>query len=700
MVRSLYSGISGLRNEQTAMDVIGNNIANVNTTGFKAGRVTFEESMSQLIRGSSRAPGAAGGTNPLQIGLGMNVASVDTILSQGNLQATGQVTDLAIEGRGYFVYSNGEGNYYSRNGALQFDSTGRLVSPTNGFVLQGRMAASDGTYPPGTRIGDIRIPFGEKAPANETTEVVYSSNLDSDSQALGTIAHTNRFLASVNSPATTLATDLVDGNGNSLGIRPGDILTISGEDSLGNVTSARVAVTETTSYSDIIAEINNVVSNISPGNSAAANADGGVTITAGNTLNNLMVSSNRPGSRSYVANTFTWGPSLAAGDVVASGSVRRPAIATDLLADLYDASGNTLGLQDGDVISVNGSLGGNPVPTHSITYAGATTSMQDVLDAIRTAFNLPQFDGTLQNNPSVSLDAGTAGDDRLPDGSIAIRGQQEAAFSIDGLSISASNNDLTTIAPTRFVSNMVATTVQLARDVGQHSTSITVYDRSGDSHVLTTTFTHSGQPGEWLWEITMGGGEMIVGGNTGRITFGQDGSPSSFTFNDGSNEFQFDPMNGSNLVSIRPDVGTPGAFEGITQFRSPSTTAARDQDGYPMGKLQEISFNEFGEIQGLYSNGVTKSIAEIYLAEFNNPAGLHKKGDSMFAESNNSGEAVLLQPGVGMASKIKPGALEMSNVDLATEFTNMITTQRGYQASARVITTSDSMLQELVQLVR
>jgi flagellar hook protein FlgE len=171
-------------------------------------------------------------------------------------------------------------------------------------------------------------------------------------------------------------------------------------------------------------------------------------------------------------------------------------------------------------------------------------------------------------------------------------------------------------------------------------------------------------------------------------------------FQDGSTRFRFDPMNGSNEVDVSLNVGSPGSFTGITQFRSPSTTAAREQDGYPMGKLQQISIDEFGEITGQYTNGVNKSIARIMLAEFNNPAGLLKADDSMFAVSNNSGMGVMLQAGIGTPTKVKPGALEMSNVDLATEFTNMITTERGYQANARVITTSDTMLQELVQLVR
>jgi flagellar hook protein FlgE len=119
-----------------------------------------------------------------------------------------------------------------------------------------------------------------------------------------------------------------------------------------------------------------------------------------------------------------------------------------------------------------------------------------------------------------------------------------------------------------------------------------------------------------------------------------------------------------------------------------------------MGKLQEISIDEFGDVKGLYTNGVSKSIAQIYVADFNNPAGLLKESDSMLAVSSNSGQAVMQLPGVGTSTKIKPGALEMSNVDLATEFTNMMTTQRAYQANARVITTSDTLLNELVQLVR
>ncbi|MFP4013687.1 MAG: flagellar hook-basal body complex protein [Chitinispirillaceae bacterium] len=702
MVRSLYAGISGLRNHQVSLDVTGNNISNVNTVGFKSGRVTFEESMAQLLQGASRPAGNAGGTNPLQIGLGMAVGSTDTILTQGNLQSTGQITDLALEGRAYFAYSNGEGTYYSRNGGLQLDGTGRLVSPTNGFTLQGMMASPSGEYLPGTPIGDIRIPFGEKAPAKATTEVQFSSNLDSDSEGLGTVTHTNRFIARAEDSNTL--TSLFDENGNSLGIKTGDVLTFS----TAGAPEFRYTVEETTTLADLRDEMQtylrtNVDNFISVDiNDGALDID---TTLSASPINSLQVRSSRPGSNSYVADTFMFPPTIETGETVSSAGIRTPATEDQTLAEIFDAAGQPLGFEDGDMVSVEGTVGGDAVSASSPYSADATdsatiTTVSDLLNLLQVAFDLPATDGTTYNNPSVSINEADTPDDRIPDGSIVLRGQPETAFGINAVSVMASNSNNETPAPTNFNANMSFTEVQSARDTGVHGTSVVVYDESGDAHELTMTFTHSGTPGEWLWELTTSGGEQIIGGNRGRMTFGLDGSPSSFTYDDDSTAFRFEPMNGSDVVSIDLNVGTPGSFQGVTQFRSPSTTAAKDQDGYPMGKLQEISVDENGEITGMYSNGVNKSIARMYVAEFNNPSGLLKSGDSMYAVSNNSGHPSMVRPGSGTSTKIKPGALEMSNVELATEFTNMIATQRGYQANARVITTSDSLLQELVQLIR
>ncbi len=837
MVRSLYSGISGLRTHQVGMDVTANNISNVNTVAFKAGRATFKESMVQMLQGPSRPAGNQGGRNPLQIGLGVAVGSIDTMLRQGNLQTTGQITDIALEGRAYLAFSNGSGTYYSRNGGLQMDDQGRLCSPTNGYRLQGKMAQPDGTFTGKEMIGDIRIPWGEKSPAKATENMTFGCNLNSDSEALGTVTNTNRFLASAGvlnginmydsaeGFSRGKLTDLFDEYGNSLGIKEGDTITFSTGDKGIPVFSFSVEkyplygntgtpptwgpvlddsgnqIQQIPTLQDFIDQLEGYLNAIEPSSSiyttlvdpavsasdkraqlktfidgftngvggpgtgsgpitVELNSQGRLEIRNAGTgpINGLQVTSSRPGSKAYVANTFLFPPTIdyvgalnsdgtpkygtvppvAPGDppmyantttppirIPASASslnAANPAAPTadeyalqaaynDFLGDLFDSVGRPLGFTNGDQVTINGQVGGrnkNLIFTYNdyvdpVSSENVRTTMQELLDYLQNALGLPSNDGTVYKRPSVAMKKSSdLVSDGIPTGSIVLRGQQEVAFALTGLSVIGKQADPNQpSSPTRFNSNMVFTEVQAARNTGVHTTGHIIYDESGAQHQVLMTFTHTGTPGEWLWELSLAGGdEVILGGNKGKLTFALDGSPSSFTFDDGTNQFRFDPRNGASEVNVKMDIGSPGSFLGITQFESETTTAIKGQDGYPMGKLTEITIGEDGEVSGLYSNGISKAIARIYVAEFNNPAGLLKMGDSMFGVSNNSGEAALYQPGVGSTTKVKPGAIEMSNVELETEFTNMITLQRGYQASARVITTSDQMLQELVQLVR
>src|SRR5262245_32267412 len=175
MMRSLFSGVSGLRNHQVRMDVIGNNVSNVNTVAFKAGRVTFKEGFAQLLQGASRPPGDHGGINPIQVGLGMQVGSIDTMFQQGNLETTGLNTDLALQGDSFFVVAKGNEHFYTRSGNFQLDAGGRLVSPTNGFVVQGKMAVN-GVFQDGIR--DIVLPFGQKTSAKATDSLALAGNLN------------------------------------------------------------------------------------------------------------------------------------------------------------------------------------------------------------------------------------------------------------------------------------------------------------------------------------------------------------------------------------------------------------------------------------------------------------------------------------------------------------------------------------------
>jgi flagellar hook protein FlgE len=187
MMRSLFAGVSGLKNHQVRMDVIGNNVANVNTLAFKSGRVTFQESFAQTLQGASSPGGGVGGTNAKQVGLGAQLGSIDTLFTQGNVETTGLSTDLAIQGDSFFVVSNGARQSYTRAGNFQLDADGRLVSPSNGFVLQGRMAANGVLL---DRVTDIQLPFGQKAPARPSATATLGGNLDSGAAA-GTVAQSS-----------------------------------------------------------------------------------------------------------------------------------------------------------------------------------------------------------------------------------------------------------------------------------------------------------------------------------------------------------------------------------------------------------------------------------------------------------------------------------------------------------------------------
>jgi len=179
MMGSLYSGVSGLKNHQTKMNVIGNNIANVNTIGFKAGRVSFQEAMVQTLKGAGRPSAVAGGTNPAQIGLGMQVGTIDTLFLQGGLETTGQITDLAIQGQGFFVLGDNFNNrFYTRAGAFGFDANSNLVDPASGLFVMGKLADSSGNIPSLATTGPITLPFGQQDPARATETITLSNNLD------------------------------------------------------------------------------------------------------------------------------------------------------------------------------------------------------------------------------------------------------------------------------------------------------------------------------------------------------------------------------------------------------------------------------------------------------------------------------------------------------------------------------------------
>lgn len=417
MMRALFAGVSGLRNHQTKMDVIGNNIANVNTTAFKASRVTFKEAFVQLLQGASRPPGNTGGINPIQIGTGMNIGSIDQLFTQGSLETTGQPLDLAIQGDALFMLSDGLKKLYTRAGNFQLDAQGHMISPSSGFIVQGINADANGNFSSASAIGDVQLRLGDKAPANATTSIVLSGNLDSSAS-----------------------------------------------------------------------------------------------------------------------------------------------------------------------------------------------------DATTKAMNS------------------------------------------------------------------------------------TVYDSTGTPHVLTLTFTKTGT-GTWDWVASCPDAPVTPAGN-GTCTFSNTGSLASFTYPNAASAITLTPTSGGAPFSISINPGTINGIDGLASYTNPSNAIIASQDGYQAGSLQSISVDTKGVVSGYFTNGVTRSLAQISLAQFTNASGLLRSGDNTYLESANSGGAVVGFAGGTIASTITPGALEGSNVDISQEFTEMIVAQRGFQANAKVITTADEMLSDLVNLRR
>ncbi|HKL85757.1 MAG TPA: flagellar hook protein FlgE [Treponemataceae bacterium] len=463
MMRSLYSGVSGMQNHQTRMDVIGNNIANVNTTGFKRGRVNFQDLLSQQMSGAAKPTDELGGVNPKEVGLGMNIASIDTIHTQGSLQTTGVQTDLAIQGNGFFIMKSGEKSFFTRAGTFGVDNQGTLVNPGNGMRVQGWQAREvDGQLILNTsaQTEDLSIPIGQKISARATTNINYACNLD----------------------------------------------------------KRLPEIPEGASQADVMKS--------------------------------------------------TWTTSF----------------------KIYDDFGEEHQLE----------VSFTRVPGTQNQWRATTLVDPENAEATATRVGFGTTDGT-ENN---------------------------------------------------FLVN---------------------FDNFGKLTSITDTAGNTTPP---TGNISLQASYNVVGANPDEA-----GAPTRQTFN-------------LNLGEIGSAVNS------ITQFAERSSTKAYEQDGYTMGYLENFKIDQSGTITGVYSNGANRTLGQIGMASFANQGGLEKAGENTYVQSNNSGYANVSTSGVSGKGKLIAGALEMSNVDLTEQFTDMIVTQRGFQASSKTIQTSDTMLDTVLNLKR
>jgi flagellar hook protein FlgE len=569
MGSALSAGVSGLKAFQTMLDVAGNNLANVNTIGYKGSAVTFAELLSQTIRQASGPAGTLGGVNPQQMGSGVVVSSIKRDMSQGNIETTGQDLDVAIDGAGYYVLNDGQQDVYTRIGSFAVDSENTLVDPSTGYKVQ-RMGSYGETEGFQT-IGDssIHIPWDSSMPARSTTEIILNGNLRSSSG----VPTTHKLIADM-----AFTTDSGD--------------------------QAATAATE--------------------------------------------------------------------------------------IDDLDQMTG-TLGTHTG-LIEISGTTeDGTVFVDQPITFDGNDT-MQDILDQITA----------LYDDSTATLNA---------DGKIVITGNTPgySLAQVTAMSYSAETGNTESLTiPTYFDYSVIG---------GEDSKTfkITVYDNMGEQHVLTGAFVKTDTNNTWDLVIHSVDGERTASwsdydiqnssGLNRRISgieFNTNGSFKGLTSTSEAAEFSVQFANNPTITqTISLDLGTADEFTGLTQFSSQqSSAAALTQDGYEAGTLSSVTIDNGGMIVGTFTNGVKVDIAALQIGMFQNAGGLESIGNGYFNPTANSGDPIATLAGSGGAGNIKGKSLEKSNVDIATEFVNLMQAQNGYQANSRTIRVANDVLRELTNLIR
>ena len=813
MMRSLWSGVSGLQSHQIAMDVEGDNIANVNTAGYKYSRANFSDLLSQTSKPATAPEGELGGKNAMQVGLGTQIISTQQIFTQGSLQTTDVWSDMAIQGEGFFVVSPDGGltKYYTRNGAFTRDVLGNFVD-SNGYIVQGWMRDEDtGTIDPTVPVTNINIEPGLSMPANPTTEIKYKGNLNTgehvgtqsaaiysldsnhgwfDTSGNGILTADKLFAptraASTENDTTkdTLYMDsknqvrlrergvdmgvVYDEKGDALNLRDGQGIWVSYADAkavfTGNngITVAQggepldiningIDIRRTvTNLSEVVAAINDfsvqtgVKASVINGNQIQLTNQNNLGTTA--TAKNIKIYGNAGNKIKFdgkdadkfsaaviTAYQYTYSSVGGAATHSYDDSAVRQFTTTEDLREAMQQDARKYINYDGDLLAYDAPQGGG-ARTAAAKWQDNQGYTQEAYnnknDGVRVTVNAQgQFE---INNP-----AGDAfnEDDYYGKTFADKTGDVITDRTVDANTDPKNNNEndddkIVTIAVTALSNDIVNTNTRMekafsnlngslsigastgktssALKMSAHSMTTEFYDSLGSKHEITVEYrkvSYSPENGtEWSIMVTVpepgvinldpeaGAYKNVV---TGNIRFGTDGSligysPSTinYTANNGSAAGQ----------TISLNFGTLGGFDGITSYDEKSNTENIAQDGYTGGTLNGLRIDQSGKIIGSFTNGHSLALAQVSMATFTNNNGLEKLGGNVWGETANSGAPVIGAASTGSRGKINASTLEMSNVDLSHAFTQLIVIQRGYQANSKTITTSDNMLNTLLQL--
>ncbi|MHC4481099.1 MAG: flagellar hook protein FlgE [Planctomycetota bacterium] len=564
MASSLQTAVLGMRAYQEMLNVTGNNIANADTVAFKEDRITFSDMFSRTLSRGMRASEDAGGTNPIQVGLGVRVSAVAKNLSQGSFTSTEKDFDLAMDGDGFFVVNDGVNNVFTRDGTFDVDSEGYLVDPSMGYRVQriGTVGEEFGFQLQGTTA--IRIPYRTELPGSATETVDFKGNLSSSDYE----------------PTTTK-------------LQASDV-----------------------SYTLIT---------------------GGI------------------------------------------------ADASSQFADVEQLQS----FVDGETIDITGRLTDGTAVSGTFTYGAANdgTTLQDLLDVITAAFG-----GITEATASIE------------EGSLTLE-EADAGYSLMDIDLSSAAQ------PSSVASDFDYLEVGGA---AAQTTNINIYDAQARSHSLTATFVRHAQNVN-VWDMVINSSSeasTIPDRRVAGITFDDNGIYQGISETDYFGNVSSDPgfAEWDNTVSFNfPGIsavqeissyfGRVGFYDGLMQVGGDSSAGAINQDGYGTGALQSISVDAEGVITGTFTNGETFDIAALRLAVFDNAQGLERSGANYYQHTPAAGSIVYSQGMQGRAGRVRQHVLEDSNVDIAGEFTRLITAQRGFQVNSRTVRVTNNMLQQLASII-
>ncbi len=816
MNRAMFSGVAGMKTHQTRLDVIGNNIANVNTYGYKAQRAVFSDVFYQTLNGASQGTASRGGTNPSTVGYGSSLASIQTQMSQSSMQNTGFGLDVAITGEGFLQVMDADGNiFYTKAGLLDYDANGYLVDINGNFVLgatdvngkpntQKIKLDSTGAVSPSapkavqeingitytltassnTKDGNVgislssgQLPIGEKAKAIISSSGSITVQLNANETfasltELNTEINKAIVLANNNQPhaAGTFTLTMTDSNGDDAsgkfsGTIPAGLTGgpgASGASFLGGATVTGIsadfagngALNFSGSYNAATGEMvlmataanGKVYSVTIPDSTLSTTGPHTVTLNGvGGAAGSITMSV--PDKASMIANTVgeseanlaanigtylagsthsyevvTGTPSTLSGGLTTPISLLGGASITDV-GDSFSAATGSLTFSGsftpgGDLV-LTATDAGSPTPkVYSVTIPyGDLSSAQNVTLTRSPAvtddditMSIPDLATILANTAKSDLSSSFTAGTYLSNHSYAAT-SSKTNNGLTGAEIAVANYDVTPGKITGFpVANFkFEGTSNDFTGSGDVTGFGLTYGSAGGVNSWTVALTIDGVVYSGTFPETAVGSSLLLKGPGGDSI--QLGVPSFSYINSLYETANGAPPTASSTLNLMTDVTPPYAAGNTVTPSIPSSNLGLSSVGFNLSggtvggpitldQLTSISVGNDGTISVSHPEKGTVSVGKVSLANFANPRGLLQEGTNYYSETVNSGKAVLCDPGTGGTGGLKANSLEMSNVDLSQEFADMITTQRGFQANTRVITVSDTMLEELINLKR